>query len=108
ARKQADKPTILIALPPRFPGASDRIAIGGSNHNRYWGSDWPEKFRDLPVPPVPTFDEEISSVADRARKIVGKVRCPRNFDTPHPLVVKLLQHDEERRKDYLKWGSSYY
>ena len=28
ARKQAGKPTILIALPPRFPGAPDRI--GGS------------------------------------------------------------------------------
>jgi hypothetical protein len=106
ARKQASKPTIQVELPPRSPGASDRVGgIDGGGH--YWGSDWPEHFRQADIPAVPVFDEEIAAVADRARKLVGKVRCPRNFETPHPLVAKLLGHDEERRTSHAKWGSRY-
>ncbi|MQA65209.1 MAG: hypothetical protein GEU76_04800 [Alphaproteobacteria bacterium] len=107
ARKQAGKPTIQVALPPRFPGSSDRVG-GSSRQGYYFFSDWAEKFREVPVPPVPIFDEDISSVRERAQKLVGKIRRPRHFDPAHPLVAKLLAHDEERRKEYLKWGSSYY
>src|SRR5207249_2416536 len=103
ACKQAGKPTIQIDLPPRFAGASDRVG-GSASHNRYCGSNWLE----MPVPPIPTFDEEISSVEERIRKLVGKVRCPRKFEPAHPLVAKLLAHDEERRQEFLKWGSSYW
>jgi hypothetical protein len=106
ARKQASKPTIQVALPPRLPGATDRVGGVDGNHH-YWGQDWAERFRDAPIPAIPVFDEEISSVANRVCELVGKVRCPRNFDTPHPLVAKLLAHDEERRKDYARWASSY-
>src|SRR5690348_13685753 len=70
ARKQAGKSTIQIDLPPRFPGAPDRI--GGSTSND-WASDWAEKFHNVQIPPVPVFDEQISSVEERARKLVGKV-----------------------------------
>jgi hypothetical protein len=35
ARKQAGKSTVQIALPARFPGASDRI--GGVAHSYHWG-----------------------------------------------------------------------
>jgi hypothetical protein len=107
AREQAGKPTIQIALSPRFPGAVDRVG-GSANHNYYWGSDWAEKFVDVPIPPVPAFDEEMSSVEERARKLVGKVNCGRKFEPAHPLVAKLLAHDEERRKDFTKWRSDYY
>jgi hypothetical protein len=107
ARKQVGKSTAQIALPPRFPGASDRLR-GSTRHQYYYGSDWPEKFLDMPVPPIPTFDETMTSVEDRVRKLVGKVRCLRKFEPVHPLVAKLLAHDEERRKDFVKWGSSYY
>jgi hypothetical protein len=107
ARKQAGKTTTQIALPPRFPGASDRIG-GWASHNYYWDSEWAEKFREVPVPPIPTFDEEMSSVEARARQLVGKVRCLRKFEPAHPLVAKLLAHDEERRQEFIKWRSSYY
>lgn len=60
ARKQAGKPTIQIALPPRFPGAADLIG-GSAESDHYWRSDWAERLQDLTVPPIPTFDEEISS-----------------------------------------------
>jgi hypothetical protein len=106
ARKQAGKSTIQIELPPRFPGASDRI--GGSRDNHYWGSDWADKYQAVEVPPVPTFDEEMSSVEDRVRQLVGKVRCGRKFEPTHPLITKGLSHDEERRKENAKWRSDYY
>jgi hypothetical protein len=107
ARRQAGKPTVQIALPPRFPGASDRVG-GAAHYHYYYGSDWPEKFREMPVPPVPAFDEEMSSVEEHARKLVGKVRCSRKFEPAHPLVARLLAHDEERRQEFIKWGSNYY
>jgi hypothetical protein len=106
ARKQAGKPTIQIALPPRFPGASDRI--GGSRQHFYYGLDWAEEFRKVSIPPGPTFDEEMTSVEKRARTLIGKVRCLRKFEPPHPLVAKLLAHDEERRQEFSKWRSSYF
>jgi hypothetical protein len=62
----------------------------------------------MPVPPIPTFDEEISSVEERVRKLVCKVRFPRKFEPAHPLAAKLLAHDEERRQEFLKWSSSYW
>lgn len=107
ARKQAGKPTIQITLPPRFPGAADRIG-GSARNGYYWGSDWAEKFQDVAIPPVPTFDEEMSSVEERARKLVGKVHCGRKFEPAHPFVAKLLGYDEERRKEFAKWRSDYY
>ena len=107
ARKQAGKPAVRIALPPRFPGASDRIGASG-NDKYYWGSDWAEKFLGVPVPPIPTFDEAMSSVEERVRKLIGSVRCQRKFEPVHPLVAKLLAHDEERRQEFIKWRSSYY
>jgi hypothetical protein len=70
ARKYAGKTTVQIALPPRFPGASDRI---GGAKNQYYCSDWPENFLETPIPPIPIFDEEMSVVEQRARKLVGKV-----------------------------------
>ncbi|MBR0899590.1 hypothetical protein JQ616_31955 [Bradyrhizobium tropiciagri] len=106
ARKQAGKPTIQIALPPRFPGASDRVGESGSNS--YWGPDWAEKVKEIAVPPVPMFDEDMASVEQRARRLVGEVRCRRAFEPAHPLVAKLLARDDERRKDFVKWRSDYY
>ena len=102
ARKQAGKTTIQLSLPPRFPSASDRV--GGSSHHHYYGCDW----AGVPVPPVPTFDEEMSPVKERARVLVGKIRCHRKFEPAHPLVAKLLLHDEERRRDFCKYQSSYW
>lgn len=101
ARKKARKPTTQIALPPRFPGASDRI--GESPRNDYWGADWTERFKDVAIPPVPIFGEDMSSVEERSRKLVGQIRCGRKFEPAHPLVAKLLAHDEERRKEFTKW-----
>jgi hypothetical protein len=107
ARKQAGKSTIRTDLPPRFPGASDRVG-GSKQHHHFWTSDWPEKTLEMAVPPVPTFDEDLATVEKRVCKLVGKVQCPSTFEIVHPLVAKLLAHDEERRKEFKKWHSNYY
>lgn len=106
AKKQAGKPTIQIALRPRFPGTSDRVGESGSSN--YWGPDWAEKFKEIAVPPVPVFDEDMPSVEQHARRLVGEVRCRRAFEPAHPLVAKLLARDDERRKDFAKFRSDYY
>ena len=54
---------------------------------------------EMPVPPVPVFDESIEAVAARIQKLVGKVPCQRNFDKAFGDIAKLLSHDEERRKN---------
>lgn len=107
ARKQAGQPTVQVALPQRFPGAADRV--GGERHQYYrYGSDWAQELREATVPPVPTFDEEMAAVEKRARMLVGKVRCPRKFEPAHPLVARLLAHEEERRQDAIKWQSRHF
>ena len=70
ARKRAGKRTIQIALPPRFPAAPDRV--GGSAADGHWDSDWAEKFKNMAIPPVPTFDEEMSSVEERADALLPR------------------------------------
>ena len=57
---------------------------------------------------MPTFDEDIASVERRAQTLIGKVRCQRKFEPAHPLVAKILAHDDERRADFAKYQSRYY
>jgi hypothetical protein len=66
------------------------------------------QFREMLVPRVPTFDEAMASVEKRAPQLVGKIRCLKQFEPAHPLVCKLLAHDEDRRQEFSKYGSSYY
>lgn len=104
ARKQAGQSTVQAALPPRFFGAADRV--GGERHEYYrYGSDWAEALLQAIIPPIPTFDEDMAAVKQRARTLVGKIRCLRQFEPAHPLVAKLLAHEEERRQDAIKWQS---
>lgn len=107
ARKRASKSTIQAELPPRFPGTPDKIEVG-STSRLGWGPDWQEKALNEPIPPPPTFDENMDSVTARVRELVGKVSCPRNFNKVHPLVAKLLAHDNEHRADFLRTGYSWY
>jgi hypothetical protein len=50
----------------------------------------------------------MSSVEDRARELVGTIRCQRKFQPAHPLVAKLLAHDGQRRQEFIKYGCSYF
>jgi len=66
-----------IDVYPADRRASDRVGDSASP-NHYCGSNWLE----MPIPPISTFDEEISSVEERIRKLMGKVRCPPSSSQP--------------------------
>jgi hypothetical protein len=94
ARLEAGQSVSKIPLPIRGLGEADRIVIGGSRH--YWYAN--EPISELPNPP--SFDESIESVIKRAKAMVGKVKVPRSLESPHHLIVKLLDRDNELRKVY--------
>jgi hypothetical protein len=106
ARKSAGKPTIERSLPPRFPGASDDIEIGGSNR---WDPEFQNKLLNEALPPPPTFEEDIAAVVERVRKMVGKVERPKQLMTsPHKLIAVLLKRDDEQRVEFVRTGYSWY
>lgn len=105
ARRTAGKPTIIVTLPLRFPGASDEVPIGRSEHGYYGCS--PSEILKAPVSPEPMFDESIEAVEERVRKLIGRVTRPQNFERTDPHVAKLLSHDDERRVEYARFPSSY-
>ena len=96
ARKAADQRVLKTALPPRFPGAADEFEIS-AHANRYWSPTSNREMLEMPVPPIPVFDESIEELTGRVQKMVGKVPCQRNFDKAFGGVAKLLSHDDERR-----------
>lgn len=102
AKKKAGKKTIKAALPPRFPGATDSIELG-THRNR----SWPGNSLDTPIPPPPTFDEEIESVKERITKMVGKVTLPTLTTHTHPIIQALLDQDAERIRERDEKGYSW-
>lgn len=107
AKRQAGKPALKQALTPRFPGASDIIEIGGSRNRYRWDSNWWEEILEEPIPPVPTFDEDIDAVAKRVQKMVGKLSCPVDFNNAYNLIATVLAQDEKRAADYARYKSEY-
>jgi hypothetical protein len=97
ARKSAGKPTIKRPLPPRFPGENDHLEFGATS---YWNPNWRAAVLSEPVPPPPHFDEPIETVADRVRRMVGKVACPRALTSRHPLIATLLDQEEKQRVEF--------
>ena len=104
ARRQAEKKTFQKPLPPREPGVSDEMEIGGGDSYRRYSMPPEEEILLLnPVPP--RFEEDIAEVTERVRSRVGRVKAPKTLDEPHRLVARLLQEDEARREKQRK--SSY-
>lgn len=68
-QKDAGKPAIKIALPPRFPGMSDTVEIGRQRQNT---SVAPHGIT-IPDPAPPVFEESLSFLQERVSKMVGKV-----------------------------------
>lgn len=91
AMREAQRHRLRIPLPARGLGQSDTITFGP---RRGW---WPrEPIGELPSPPE--FSEPMDAVIRRAQQMAGKVTVPRNLDSPHLLVAKLLEQDELRRQ----------
>lgn len=60
AKRQAGKPTIQQALPPRGPGVHDDVEFGSGNS---WSYDtMTDELIGKEIPPPPTFPEDIGNV----------------------------------------------
>lgn len=96
AKKRAGKRTRQQLLPLRGPGMPDEVRFGGGS---YW---YHEVLSDAEIkvlnPLPPKFDEPLESLAERVRKLVGKVSVPRGLNRLHPLVARLIEEDDRRRE----------
>ncbi len=88
--RDAQQRRVKIALPVRGLGQNDAVTIGP---RQSWWSQEPIG----EIPPPPQFSEPIDSVIQRAQQLAGKVIVPRSLESPHHLVAKLLEEDEQRR-----------
>lgn len=103
ARLQAGKTVQKRPLPPRGLVMSDTVTIGKNPYESYAAES--ARLLAEPIPPPPTFGDDMSQVAERVQHLIGKVRAPSTFGRAHPLVACLLDEDERRRERQQK--SSY-
>lgn len=97
-RRHAGKRVAQVALPDRPPGVGEEILIGGGK-NRWPRGPSESEIASTPLPSAPSFDEPIEAVRRKVVKKVGRVRISRLLDPIHPDISRLLQEDEDRRKE---------
>ena len=90
---KANKKVVPMPLPLRFPGASDWLHFGSK-----WQSE-PVTLDKDEIPQEPTYDESLEDVRERVVKLVGKVTYPTIGKSVHLITKKLLDQDEERRRE---------
>lgn len=71
AKSQAGKRVTRIPLPPRGPGISDDVTVGGRRYR--WNESSDEELHN-PIPPPANFPEEIGETRKRALKTIGKIK----------------------------------
>lgn len=104
---RAGKRTVQCELPPRPPGVPDEVTFGGSRYG--WGGyraePEGEEEEDQPTPPV--FEEDLGSMLARIQKSLGRVSLPKTLASPHLLIGRLLDADEDRRRQQLERSYSW-
>lgn len=98
AKRTARKRVHQRPLPIRGPGMSYLVVIGRRYGWRYGicMSD-EEILSSTPSPPV--FEREMEDVIAEVRADVGRATVPKTLDRPHHHVAKLLEADEQRKKE---------
>lgn len=94
AKIKAGKKVHKMDLPPRFPGSSDVIVFGNG-----WDVSPVDDNDDLPIPPPPKYEESLEDLRDRVIKIVGKVKNTQIKLNSHHIIQKILDKDNERRRN---------
>lgn len=100
ARRTAGQSSIVrVQLGQRPPGLDDTVTVGGGAYAHYYRGYAPDQeILNSPIPPEPSFEEDIDAVRERVMAMVGKVSVPRSLVNPHPLVARLLEQDDARRE----------
>ena len=62
----------------------------------------------IPIPPLPSFDEDVSALRKRVCKLVGRVEVYEDLSKKHPLIGRLWTQDEERKVQYVRHKYSWY
>lgn len=96
AKRQAGKLTVQQPLPPRDPGMSDEVEVGGRTSWAHGALTDELAGEETPSPPA--FPEDIADLATRVRKMVGKATVPKTLIKPHTMIARLLEEDERRRE----------
>lgn len=104
ARLKAGKPAIRVELPPRPPGLSETVKVGG---HAYFHRVIPDEDLLGPIPDAPTFQEPLEAMETEVRKLLGKVKPIRTLDASHRALRRLLAKEDERRAKYLRTGWSW-
>ncbi|CAN7464655.1 hypothetical protein [Paraburkholderia hospita] len=106
AKLHAGRRVTRPPLPPRAPGASDRVNVGSGRPQAYRrdGPDDSAKLEET-LPEPPDYDETLDAVEVRIRQALpSKFRYVRALDDPHPIIARLLREDDERRNAMAKSG----
>jgi len=90
-----------VPLPHRLPGASNWIHFGSR-----WQQD-PVTVDEVEIPVEPTYDESFDELHERVVRMVGKVPYPTISRTIHSITKKLLDQDDERRREMEEHGYSW-
>ena len=106
AKVNAGKAVFRRPLPQRGPGMSDLIEIGGDRYSYgYGGTSDEELAKSAPQPPV--FEDEMSDVRRRVKKLLKDSEFPTTLEKPHRLIRRYLEEDEGRRTKMKKSGYSW-
>lgn len=99
AKLQAGMKVVKQPLPPRGLGMSDEVEFGSNRWSYGYLSN--EEALTMTIPPPPVFDEDMTVVIERVKRMVAKAKIPKSLTQPHRLIAKLLEEDEVRRQKQL-------
>ncbi len=107
AKKEAGKRVYQQPLPERGLGMPDSVVIGGSRWERYQSA--PKNLISAELPSPPTFPVPITDIHVRLSKQIKKISVPNDLVLMHPIIRRMLDIDNVRRKKYLAetYRSSY-
>ncbi|ACC69428.1 hypothetical protein PPMP20_08995 [Paraburkholderia phymatum] len=109
ARLHAGQHVTRSQLPPRGPGASDRVDIGSGKPQAFRIDDNDDgSIAEYEIPQPPVYDETLEAIEKRIRQsLPQKFRYVHELENSQPLIAQLLREDDVRRNAMAKSGYSW-
>jgi hypothetical protein len=105
AKREAGKSTIQPQLPQRMLGQMAYITFGEC---RDWGTEaYKQRLLTEPLPPQPSFSENLDTVKQRANEIAQKIPVKKTLSNPHQAIATLLAKDNERKEKQKSSGFAF-